>query len=119
MPYIVSWFVILYICLILAYVIVTVLFVTGSVYIYLYSRVLKVYEGVSKSFRTERNKQHLLRSNAKGYGGKTHETDSQNSDTTAPGGRELYHLQFSFQAASPETFVYSLVCHLILSNSFT
>jgi hypothetical protein len=33
----------------------------------------------------------------------------QNSDTTAPSGRELYNLQFSFQAASPETFGYTLV----------
>jgi hypothetical protein len=36
-------------------------------------------------------------------------TDSQNSDTTAPSGRELYHLQFSLQAASPENFPYTLV----------
>jgi hypothetical protein len=34
---------------------------------------------------------------------------SQNSDTTAPSGRELYHLQFLLQAASPETFGYILV----------
>jgi hypothetical protein len=54
------------------------------------------------------NNKHSLRSNAKGYGGKTHYTDSQNSDTTAPSGRELYHLQFSFQAVSPETFGYTL-----------
>jgi hypothetical protein len=26
----------------------------------------------------------------------------KNSDTTAPSGRELYHFQFSLQAASPE-----------------
>jgi hypothetical protein len=32
--------------------------------------------------------------------------------TTAPIGRELYHLQFSLQAASPETFGYTLVCQL-------
>jgi len=50
-----------------------------------------------------------LISNIKGYGGKTHLTDSQNSDTTAPSGRGLYHLQFSLQAASPETFGYTLV----------
>jgi len=30
-----------------------------------------------------------LRSNTKGYGGKTHYTDSQNSDTIAPNSREL------------------------------
>jgi hypothetical protein len=43
------------------------------------------------------------------HGGRTHWTDSQNSDTTAPGGRELYHLQFSLHAASPETSGYTLV----------
>jgi hypothetical protein len=52
---------------------------------------------------------HSLRSNTKAYGGKTHYTDSQNSETTAPSGRELYHLQLSLQAASPETFGYTLV----------
>jgi hypothetical protein len=55
------------------------------------------------------NNKHLLRSNTKGYGGKTRRTDSQNSDITAPSDRELYHLQLSFQAANPETFGYSLV----------
>jgi len=50
-----------------------------------------------------------LRSNTKDYGGKTRHTDSQNRDTTAPSGTELYHLQSSLQAASPETFGYSLV----------
>jgi hypothetical protein len=56
------------------------------------------------------NNKYSLRNNTKSYGGKTHWTDSQNSDTTAPSGRELYHLEFSLQAASPETFVYTLVC---------
>jgi hypothetical protein len=55
------------------------------------------------------NNKNSLRSNTKGYGGKTHWTDSQNSDTTAPSGRQLYHLQFSLQAAGPETFGYTLV----------
>jgi hypothetical protein len=50
-----------------------------------------------------------LRNNTKGYGGKTYYTDSQNIDTTAPSGRELYHLQVSLQAVSPETFGYTLV----------
>jgi hypothetical protein len=57
----------------------------------------------------EINNKHSLRSNTKGYDGKTHQTDSKNSDTTAPSGRELYHLQFSLQTASPETFGYTLV----------
>jgi hypothetical protein len=52
---------------------------------------------------------HSLRSNTKAYGGKTHKTASQNNDTTEPSGRELYHLQFSLQAASQETFGYPLV----------
>jgi len=34
---------------------------------------------------------------------------SQNRDTTAPSGRVLYNLQFSLQAASPETFRYTLL----------
>jgi hypothetical protein len=36
----------------------------------------------------------------------------KNSDTTAPSGRELYHLQFSLQAASPETFGYTLFFYM-------
>jgi len=50
-----------------------------------------------------------LRSNTKSYGAKTHLTDSQNSDTIAPTGTELYHVQLSLQAASPETFGYTLI----------
>jgi hypothetical protein len=75
-----------------------------------------MYEGVSKKFpdwvdneTNNNNNKHSLRSNTKCYGGKTHYTDSQNSDTTASSGRELYHLQFSLQVASPETFGYTLV----------
>jgi len=50
-----------------------------------------------------------LRSNTKGYGDKTHNYDSQNSDITVPSGRESYHLKFSLQAATPETFGYTLL----------
>jgi hypothetical protein len=46
---------------------------------------------------------HSSRSNTKCYGGRNQQTDSQNSDTIAPSGRELYHLQFLLQAASLET----------------
>jgi len=35
---------------------------------------------------------YMLRSNTRVYGCETHYTDSRNSDTTAPSGRELYHL---------------------------
>jgi hypothetical protein len=55
------------------------------------------------------NNKHSLRSNTKGYVGKTHQTDSINSDTTALSGTELYHLRLSRQVASPETFGYTLV----------
>jgi hypothetical protein len=51
---------------------------------------------------------HSLRGNIQGYGSKTHYTDSQNSDTTARVGRELYNWQFLLQAASPETFGYTV-----------
>jgi hypothetical protein len=47
-----------------------------------------------------------LRSNIKGYGGKTHYNDSQNNDKTARSGRELY---LSLNAVSPENFGYTLV----------
>jgi hypothetical protein len=51
-----------------------------------------LYEGVSES-----------------YGSKTHWTDSQNSDKTTSSCIELYHLQFSLQAASPESYGYTVV----------
>jgi hypothetical protein len=69
-----------------------------------------VYQKVSELSHNEiNNNKHSLRSNTKGYGGKTHYTDSQNSDTTAPNGGELFHFQFSLQATGPETFGYTLV----------
>jgi hypothetical protein len=52
---------------------------------------------------------HSLSSNTKVYGGKTHYTDSQNSDAIAPSGRDLYRLQFYLRVASPETFGYTIV----------
>jgi hypothetical protein len=72
------------------------------------ARIQKFPDWVDTAVYANNNK-HSLRSNAKGYGGRTHWTDSRNSDTTARNGRELYHLQFSLQAASPETFGYTLV----------
>jgi hypothetical protein len=75
-----------------------------------------VYPKVSDNeINNNNNNEHALRSNTKDCGGKTHYTDAQNSDTTAPSGRELYHLQFSLQAASPETFGYTLVCGVVHS----
>jgi hypothetical protein len=44
----------------------------------------------------------------------------KNRDTTASSGREVYYLQFSLQAASPETFGYTFVkAALLLINSDT
>jgi hypothetical protein len=72
-------------------------------------RIQKFPDWVDNEINKNSNNEHSLRSNTKSYGGKTHWTDSQNSDTTAPSGRELYHLQFSLQATSPETSGYTLV----------
>jgi hypothetical protein len=72
--------------------------------------ILKFPDWVDNRTNNNNNK-NLLRSNTKGYGSKTHQTESQNSDTTAPSGTELYHLQFSVQAASPESFGYNLIVH--------
>jgi hypothetical protein len=75
----------------------------------------RVYPKVSGLSHNEiNNNKHSLRNNTKGCDGKTHSTDSQNSDKTAHSGRELYHLQFSFQPASPETFGYTLVWRNVL-----
>jgi hypothetical protein len=82
---------------------------SGYIYIYIY-----IYS-VSKSSRTESITKYTLiylwycslRSKTESYGGKTHETDSQTSDTTVPSGRKLYHLQFSLPVTSPETFGYT------------
>jgi hypothetical protein len=79
----------------------------------LYTRGYPKVSGLSHNDINNDNNKHSLRSNTKGYGGKTHQTDSQNSDTTAPSGRELYHLQSSLQEANPETFGYTLVISLL------
>jgi len=55
------------------------------------------------------NNKHLFRSNTKSNEGKTHHTDSQNSDIPGCSGREVYHLQSSLQAVSPETSGYTIV----------
>jgi hypothetical protein len=74
----------------------------------------RVYPNVSELSRERNeNNKHSLRSITKDYGGKTHYTDSQNRDTIAPSGRALYHLQFSLQAASLETFGYTLILLLV------
>jgi hypothetical protein len=82
---------------------------TTAAFLVCLTRVYPKVSGLSRNeIKTNSNK-HSLRNNIKGYGGKNHYTDSRNSDTTSRSGRELYHLQFSLQIASPETFGYTLV----------
>jgi hypothetical protein len=51
---------------------------------------MRVHAKVSGLSHNEiNNNKRSLRSNTKGYGGKTHQNDTQNSNTTAPSGREL------------------------------
>jgi hypothetical protein len=76
---------------------------------YQFTRVYPKVSGLSHNEITTTTTTNLLRNNTKDYGCKTHETDSQNSHTTAPYGRELYHLEFWLQAASPETFGYTFL----------
>jgi hypothetical protein len=76
------------------------------------TRVYPKVSGLSHNETNNSNNKLSLRNNKKGYGGKTHYTNSQNSYTTAPSGKELYHLQFSLQAASPKTFGYTLIYRL-------
>jgi len=79
----------------------------------------KVYpkvSGLGYNEITNNNNEHSLASKTKGYGVKSHVTESYNSDTTAPSGRELYHLQFSLQTASPRTYGYTLIhynCNIV------
>jgi len=54
------------------------------------TRVYPKVSGLSHNEISNNNNKHTLRSNTKCYGGKTHYTDSQNSVTTVPSGRELY-----------------------------
>jgi hypothetical protein len=56
-----------------------------------YTRVYPKVSGLSRNeINKSNNNKHSLKSDTKGYGGKTHWTDSQNSDTTALSGKELY-----------------------------
>lgn len=58
------------------------------------------------------NKQHL-RTNTEGYGGKTYETGSKDSDTMAPSGRKLYYLLFLVLALNLGTSGYALVIRTV------
>jgi len=62
------------------------------------------------------NKKHSLRGNKRGYGGKTYYTDSQNSNTTAPSGRDCticsYRSRWPVRKfwIHPRTYFRKLVC---------
>jgi hypothetical protein len=75
-----------------------------------------MYENVSKSFRSESIKKCTLafgitrsKITQRVMTAKLARLTHKNSDTTAPSGRELYHLLFPIQAANPETFGNTLV----------
>jgi hypothetical protein len=76
---------------------------------------MRVYPKVSRLSHNKinNNNKHSLRSNTKVYGNKTHYSDSQNSVTTAPSDRELYHLLFSLQTVSTDTFGYTLILYIL------
>jgi len=75
------------------------------------------YEGISKSFRTESITKSATTINTRSeatqrvVATKLTRLTHKIAIITAPSGRELYHLQFSLQTASPETFRYTLECH--------
>jgi len=73
-----------------------------------YTRVYPKVSGLIYNEIKKNNNKHSLKSKTKRHGGKIYYTDSQNSDTSAPSGTDPCHLQFSLQAASPETFGYTL-----------
>jgi hypothetical protein len=84
------------------------------------------YEGVSKSFRTESITKYTpttinthWEATQRVMAAKLTRLTHKISDTTAPSGRKLYHLEFSFQAVSPETFGYVLVSPHICSTGET
>jgi hypothetical protein len=80
----------------------------------------KIYKGISKSFWTEliTKSTTLIEKQHKGLWCQNSLDWPQNSNTVATSGRELYHLQFSIQAASPESFGYTLVSMLLVVFSF-
>jgi len=52
---------------------------------------------------------HRLRSNVKGYGCKTHYTESLISNTRGPRDRQLYYLLFSVLAVRLGSFGYTII----------
>jgi hypothetical protein len=81
------------------------------------------YEGVSKSFRSEsitknknNNKNHSLRTQ-RVMATKLTRLTHKIWITAASSGRELYHLQFSLQAANRDTFGYTSDVRAVIAQS--
>jgi hypothetical protein len=71
-----------------------------------------IYEGASKSFRNESITKYTLRTINTRWEATQRVMAAKHTRLThemAINGRQIYHLQFSLQAASPETFGYTLV----------
>jgi hypothetical protein len=75
-----------------------------------------VYEGVSKSFRTESITKYVLttintrlEATQRVMAAKLTRLSHKKRDTIVPSGRKLYHLHFSLQVDSPETFGYAVL----------
>jgi hypothetical protein len=81
------------------------------------------YESLSESFRTGSITKCTLtiinsrwEATQRVMAAKLTRLTQKNSDTTAPSGREVYHLQFSLQPACPVTFGYN--SYIIPNKSF-
>jgi hypothetical protein len=82
--------------------------------------VFSLYEVVSKSFRTESITKYTPATiNTRWEATQRVMAAKLTSDTTAPNGRELCHLQFSLPVASPETFGYTLVHDVHITYSYS
>jgi hypothetical protein len=76
-----------------------------------------MYEGVSKNSRNESTTNYMLTTIITPMAAKLTRLTHKNSDTTACSGRELYHMQFSLQVASPELFGNTLIKQHAYQNS--
>jgi endonuclease YncB( thermonuclease family) len=74
-----------------------------------YAKVSGLSRKRNKQQQQQQQQQTLVEKQHKGLWRQNSLFESQNSATTAPSCRELYHMQFSLQVASPETFGCTLV----------
>lgn len=76
-----------------------------KVFLSLKQSLMPTYFSATRKIRdgTSDTNKHLLKSNADGYGCKTHYTGSEDSNTMTPSGKKLYYLLLSVLAMSSET----------------